>query len=338
MNEVDALNAGPLSPPRAMVMVDAPNLVQPRVFKRGNANLPGEEVPRRFISVLSQGDPQPFVKGSGRLELAQAIASKDNPLTARVMVNRVWLHHFGQGLVRTPSDFGTKGEPPTHPELLDYLATRFMEDGWSLKKLHRLIMCSSTYQQSSDARPDLAEVDPENRLLARANRRRLDFEAMRDALLTATGPVDFTIGGRSVELTASPAIRRRSVYGFIDRQNLPGVFRTFDFASPDTTSPQRHLTTVPQQALFALNSPFVIEQAKRLAASVGHTDAEPIEVRLKELYARVLARKPEAHEIAAAVRFLGAASAAEGTGTEPLTAWERYAQVLLATNEFIFVD
>src|SRR5262249_46633564 len=155
---------------------------------------------------------QPFRQGSGRLELARAIADRDNPLTARVMVNRVWLHHFGAGLVRTPSDFGLRGEPPTHPELLDWLATAFVNHGWSIKKLHRLILLSNTYRQSGSDDPRLLQADPDNRLLARMNRQRLDFEAMRDSLLAVAGRLDRTMGGRAVELTTAQFSGRRSVY------------------------------------------------------------------------------------------------------------------------------
>jgi mono/diheme cytochrome c family protein len=301
---VDELNAGPLAPPRAMAMVDAPQPVKPHVFIRGNPGRPGEEVPRRFLAVLSAGNPQPFKNGSGRMELARAIASKDNPLTARVMVNRVWNLHFGAGLVRTPADFGTKGEAPTNPELLDYLATRFVQDGWSIKKLHRLIMLSSAYQQTSDDRPEAARIDPENRLVWRMNRRRLDFEAFRDSLLAAAGPLDPTMFGRPVELTTAPYAKRRAVYGFIDRQNLPGVFRTFDFATPDTTSAQRHVTTVPQQALFMMNSPFVVEEARALVAKPEYQGQQPYEAQIHELYECVFARKAEASEVDAGLRFV----------------------------------
>ncbi len=307
IRKVDELNAGPLSPPHAMAMQDAPQPVNPRVFIRGDAARPGDPVPRRFLTVLSGGDPKPFTQGSGRLELAQAIASRANPLTSRVMVNRVWALHFGAGLVRTPGDFGVKGEPPTHPELLDYLAARFSAPesegglGWSLKKLHRLMLLSATYQQSSDAAPASISGDPENRLLSHANRRRLDFEATRDALLFASGQLDLTSGGRSVDLIAQPFTKRRTVYGYIDRQNLPGVFRTFDFASPDATSPQRHITTVPQQALFMLNSAFVIEQARALATSFK---SQPREADIQALYARIYARRAEPAEVAAGLGFL----------------------------------
>ncbi|MGB8169300.1 MAG: PSD1 and planctomycete cytochrome C domain-containing protein [Chthoniobacteraceae bacterium] len=303
-NKIDDLNAGPLAPPRAMALFDSPQPVNPHVFVRGNPARPGEQVPRRFLTVLSGGDPKPFAKGSGRLELAQSIASKSNPLTARVMVNRVWNLHFGRGLVRTPGDFGTKGEPPTHPELLDWLASRFMAENWSLKKLHRTIMVSATYQQTSDDRPDAAQADPDNRLVWKMNRRRLDFESMRDSLLACAGQLDLQMGGRGVELAAPPYATRRAVYGYIDRQNLPGVFRTFDFASPDQSSPQRFVTTVPQQALFMMNSPFVLQRAQALVAQPKYQEANAYEEQLQELYRRVLARKAEAAEVDAGLRFV----------------------------------
>jgi mono/diheme cytochrome c family protein len=336
-NKIDALNAGPLAPPRAMAMTDGP-LVDPHVFKRGNPGMRGEAVPRRFLTVLSGGKPEPFQKGSGRLELAQAIASPENPLTARVFVNRVWAHHFGKGLVRSPGDFGTRGDAPTHPELLDWLASRFVEDGWSVKKLHRLIMLSAAYQQSSDVDPKAAQADPENRLLSHANRRRLDFEAMRDSLLSVTGELDRAIGGRSVEITTQPFTRRRTVYSFIDRQNLPGMFRTFDFASPDTSSPQRHVTTVPQQALFMMNSPFVLERARALVAQPRFEQAQPCEEQIQELYSRVFARRAEPREVEAGLRFIGQQIAQPQDAASGLGAWAKYAQVLIETNEFAFVD
>ncbi|MCS7023135.1 MAG: DUF1553 domain-containing protein, partial [Gemmataceae bacterium] len=194
----------PAAPPRAMVLTDASKPVQPRVLLRGNPNNPGEPVPRQFLRVLAGPNRQPFQHGSGRLELAQAIASRDNPLTARVMVNRVWMHHFGQGLVRTPGNFGLRGEPPSHPELLDYLAAEFMEHGWSVKYLHRLILLSNTYRQSSIADAASWQADPDNRWLARWGRQRLEFEALRDALLAVAGRLDRQIGGPAVDLTKKP--------------------------------------------------------------------------------------------------------------------------------------
>jgi hypothetical protein len=298
----DALVAThPGSPPRAMAMEDGP-VVEPVIFKRGNAANPGAKIPRQFLSILTNDKPTPFTSGSGRLELARAIASKDNPLTARVMVNRVWLHHFGQGIVRTPSDFGTRGEPPTHPELLDYLAHAFVNEGWSVKKLHKLIMRSAVYQQASENVAAADAIDPENRLLWRQNRKRLDFEQTRDALLFASGQLDQTIGGRAVDIGSAQATRR-TVYGFIDRQNLPGMFRTFDFASPDATNAQRFNTSVPQQALFMMNSPFVLKQARQIVKRPEVAQA-PAAQRVERLYKTVLGRVPEKDEAELALKFV----------------------------------
>jgi mono/diheme cytochrome c family protein len=324
---------GPGSPPRAMALEDSPKSVNPVVFKRGNPNNRGDPVPRQYLEVLAGEHRKPFTDGSGRLELAQAIASRDNPLTARVMANRVWLWHFGAGLVRTPSDFGLRGEPPTHPELLDWLAATFVDSGWSVKKLHRVILLSNTYQQSSDADAKCVAADPENRLLARANRQRLDFEALRDALLATAGRLDAKMGGPAVEITKAPFPTRRTVYGFIDRQNLPGVFRTFDFASPDATVPQRYQTTVPQQALFLMNSPFVIEQSKAFAARPDVSKLATLEERIDRMHRLAYGRPGDADEVALAKKFLASAKA-----TDKLTVWEQYAQVLLLANEFAFVD
>ena len=295
IDELDATHPG--APPRAMALADNSTPVTQHVFLRGNPSNPGEEAPRRFLKVLAGEKRQPFQHGSGRLELAQAIVSTNNPLTARVFVNRVWLQHFGAPLVRTPSDFGLRSEPPTHPVLLDYLAARFMADGWSLKKLHRLIMLSSAYQQSSANRAAAAQVDPGNQLLWRMNRRRLDFEALRDTLLSVSGVLDPAVGGRPVELTAEPFPARRTVYGFVERQNLPGLFRTFDFASPDATSPQRFSTTVPQQALFLMNSPFVVQQAMHLLHRPELKELATDEERLQALYQLAFQRSPEPEEV-----------------------------------------
>ena len=332
--------SNPDAPARAMVLVDLPSPVQPRIFMRGNPANPGKEVPRQFLQVLSGEKREPFKEGSGRLELAKAIASPNNPLTARVMVNRVWGWHFGQGFVRTPSDFGVRSEPPTHPELLDYLALRFVEDGWSLKKLHRRIMLSAVYQQTSDFNPAAYKADPDNSLLWRMNRRRLDFESMRDSLLSVSGKLDRTIGGRPVDITGDSAVARRTVYGFIDRQNLPGMFRSFDFASPDTHSPLRFTTTVPQQALFMMNSPFAVNQAKALAARPELAQEPEPARRVEKMYRILYGRSPTPDELWAAAEFIrGEEAYASAAGVKQvLSPWEKYAQVLLESNEFVFVD
>ena len=338
--KVEAFQANnPDAPPRAMVLVDNASPGNPRVFLRGNPANPGQEVPRQFLSILTGDKREPFKDGSGRLELAKAIASPDNPLTARVMVNRVWAWHFGNGLVRTPSDFGLRSEPPTHPELLDYLALRFAEGNWSVKKLHRAIMLSATYQQGSDYNAVAHKADPENTLLWRSNRRRLEFEAMRDSILAVSGKLDRALGGRPADITGDSSNPRRTIYGFIDRQNLPGMFRAFDFASPDTHSPQRFTTTVPQQALFMMNSPFAVAQAKALAARPEVAQEPEPSKRVEKLYRLLYGRSPTPDEIWAAAEFIRGEEAHASPGTPAtLTPWEKYAQVLLQSNEFVFVD
>lgn len=323
---------GPQAPPRAMVLQDDAVAYEPRVFVRGNPNRTGAVVPRRFLKVLSDSSNR-FSRGSGRLELARAIASRDNPLTARVLVNRVWMHHFGNGLVRTPGDFGIRSEPPSHPELLDYLAAGFMEDGWSIKTLHRKIMQSAVYQQSSiaAAAPDAA-TDPDNRLLSRFPRRRLDFEAMRDSYLSVAGILDSESGGPPANLFSGSG--RRTVFCFVDRLALPGLFRTFDFPSPDSFSPQRDATTVPPQALFLMNSSFAIDCGRKLAARRDVTAERDFTNRIDRLYRLLFARGPSAAEQEFASEFFGAAPMAR----ESEAHWQRYAQALLMSNEFVFVD
>lgn len=322
---------GPGAPPRAMALVDSATPVEPRVFLRGNPNNPGPAVPRRFLSALSASTPQPFADGGGRLDLARAIASADNPLTPRVLVNRVWMHHFGAPLVSTPGDFGLRSDPPTNPALLDHLAYQFTHgDGWSLKALHRRIMLSSTYRQSSDDRPAARAVDPENLFLWRMNRRRLDFEALRDAALFTSGRLDQTLGGPPfADVSAPPdAATRRTLYARIDRLNLPGLFRTFDFPDPNAMSPRRDSTTVPPQALFLMNHPFLIAASRALAARsevVAVPDASP---RVDRLYHLLYGRAPTAAEMGLAVAF----------ATDPGGGWDRLAQALLMSNEFAFVD
>ncbi len=262
--------------------------VPAHVFLRGNPNNPGALTPPHFLSCLGGSDEKTFKDGSGRLELARSIIDPENPLTARVIVNRVWMHHFGAGLVRTPSDFGFRGDPPTHPELLDYLALKFVESGWSLKKLHRLLMTSAAYRQASADNEAARKIDPENQLLWRMNRRRLEIESLRDSMLAAAGRLDLTMGGVPFSLTAQPSVPRRSVYGFIERGRVPGLLSAFDFASPDQHAPMRYVTTVPQQALFFLNSPFVAEQARALASRPEVAAAPTASEKVRKLIPRDL--------------------------------------------------
>jgi len=283
---------------------------------------------------MAESERQPFVEGSGRLELARKIAAPDNPLTRRVIVNRLWMHHFGEPLVLSPSDFGVRSDPPTHPELLDWLAMRLLDDGWSLKSLHRRMVVSATYRQTSLDRPECRSADPENRLLWRANRRRLELEAVRDTLLALAGRLDGAMYGRPVELTKAPFPRRRAVYGYIDRQDLPNLFRVFDIASPDSSTPRRPRTTVPQQALFLMNSPLVIEQAQAVAAALPQGDSIDDGQRIAALYRTVLQRPPTSDEEAIGREFIAAAQG----GDMKLSAWEQYAQLLLLTNEVMYID
>jgi len=334
--ELDVSHPG--SPARAMVLNDAPVPVNPRVYIRGNPGRPGKEVPRRFLRALSPGgEAKPFADGSGRLGLARAIASPENPLTARVMVNRIWHHHFGVGLVPTPSDFGLRGEAPSHPELLDFLARRFVEGGWSVKAIHRLILLSNAYRQRSDRRDDGFAADPQNRLLWRQNRRRLDFESTRDAVLAVAGRLDPGMGGKPVELFNPKALStRRTIYGLVDRYDLDPTYRTFDFPSPDISNPQRPSTTVPQQALFLLNSPFLLDQAHHLASRPDIAGLPDLDARIGRLYLDLLGRPAEPQELELGRRFVEGRSKEEGKdGPSP---WEEYVQVLLMTNEFAFVD
>jgi hypothetical protein len=320
---------GPGAPPRAHILTDAPAPYEPYVFLRGNPNNHGPSVRRQFLGMLAGPNPQPFQHGSGRLELARAITDRNNPLTARVLVNRIWLHHFGKGLVGTPSDLGLRSDPPTHPELLDHLATMFVKDGWSIKKLHRLILLSAVYQQQSDDRPDCRRVDPENALLGKMNRRRLDFEAMRDALLAVSGRIDRTQGGPSVK-DIQGSSGRRTVYAFLDRLHVPGLFRTFDFPFPDASSPRRDTTTIPQQALFLMNNPFVLECARRLVQLPEIAAEKDCVRRVDRLYRRLYGRGPTTDEVSLAREFTG--------GGMETSRWVRYAQGLLMANEFAFVD
>jgi len=326
-----------LGTPAALYLTDREPEPNPRVFNRGSASRLGEEVPRHFLRVLAGPERKPFTKGSGRLELARAIASADNPLTARVMVNRIWQHHFGTGLVKTPSDFGLRAESPSHAELLDWLARRFIADGWSVKSMHRLILSSAVYQQGSvngiarsqpfgtgaipprHTRPSLSDRtlpltdpyaayaaggDPDNRLLSYFPIRRLEFEALRDAMLAASGELDRTAGGKPVELLDA-GNKRRTVYALVDRQFLPGTFRTFDFANPDIHVAVRHETTVPQQALFFLNGTFAASRARALAKRFADL---PPDKRVQQFHQTLYQRDATRSEVAAALRFVKSAS------------------------------
>ena len=395
-NKIDALElTHPGAPARAHVLVDNSTPKDSPIFLRGEAENQGPTVPRQFLECLSGPNRKPFTRGSGRIELANAIASKSNPLTARVMVNRIWQHHFGEGIVTTPDDFGTMGSGASHPELLDYLASYFMDHKWSVKEMHRLILTSQTWQQGSDNNPRFAQIDPFNRLLWRQNLRRLEFEPVRDSLLAIGGKLDTNVYGKPVplamakgrnfraQLVLEPSHRpvdvgyttRRTVYGYIDRSDLPEVFNHFDFASPSMENGRRHQTTVPQQALYLMNSPLVVEQARNVVARPDVVACKTDEERIKRLYEIIYQRLPRADELKLGHEFLDdaatpadaapAAAASEpirpGKGKfqeqmkskreafiatrkagvrdmKPLDAWAEYAHALLLANEASFVN
>jgi hypothetical protein len=386
----------PGAPPRAHVMVDGPKPADAPILVRGQIETPGEVVPRRFLEVLSGANRPRFDDGSGRLDLAKAIADTRNPLTARVLVNRVWQHHFGEGFVSTPDDLGNQSSPPAHPELLDWLATRFMADGWSIKKLHKLMLMSATWQQNSRNNPEFAAKDPFNRMLWRANVRRLEFEPLRDSILSIGGTLDLAVGGHPIDLEGGtrapqgrgrgrgrgsvadqlPADPRRSVYGFIDRADMAEVLNTFDYPNPNATMGKRYETIVPQQALFLMNSPLVIEQVRNVVNRDAFREAASDEARISLLYELFFQRPPRDEEIRAGQEFVAAFQPTAASRTEPaaagrgrrgagapdgaqrgrgqgpgragrgaapparvpLSGWQEYAHALLLTNEAMFVN
>jgi hypothetical protein len=337
------------------------------VFLRGNVENEGSAVPRHFLQVLSAEPPQPFTHGSGRLELAEAIVNPGNPLTARVLVNRVWGQMFGRPLAATPSNFGKLGEPPTHPELLDDLAVRFMENGWSLKWLLREMAMSATYQQSSIAERGVPSaefeagkalattnpkseisnpksqisnlksqisnpqsLDPANTLLWRMNRKRLDVERWRDAILSAAGRLDPTVGGPSME-PHDPEETRRTLYARISRLDLNDMLSLFDFPDPNAHSDRRNATTTPLQKLFVLDSPWMVRQADALAERIQREGGATEEARIDYAYRLLYSRPAGPEELQLAAEYLGPE---EGRPER----WQEYAQVLLAASETMFVD
>ena len=301
------------------------------IQKRGNPNTTGAVVPRRFLSAFpaKDGKPRRFVTGSGRLDLAEAIVEDATPLTARVMVNRVWKNHFGRGIVETPSEFGVQGDAPTHPDLLNDLTARFVANGWSLKFLHREILLSAAWQQSSLA-PVSERRDPENKLVARMSRRRLDVEAWRDAILSVSGTLDLRLGGVAEEI-ASEKNRRRTLYGTVHRHELDAMLRLHDFPDPSSHSPARTETTSPLQMLFTLNSPFALGQADAFAARIERESPMDWRKRVRHAYTLTFQRAPSQREMAAAEHFFG-------TRSNDRLAWTEYAQALLGSNEFLFLD
>jgi cytochrome c553 len=341
--------AAPPEPTLVMAVKDEAQPANLRLHVRGDPHHLGDEIPRGVLSVLAgAGRPTMPPSQSGRLELARWLADGRNPLTARVYVNRVWKHLFGEGIVRTVDNFGAQGERPSHPELLDFLAVRFMENGWSTKSLIRDILRSRTYGLSTRADESLVQADPENRLFGRAARRRVDAEVLRDAMLAVSGKLDRRAGASPVaglggRVSDIPALLRqqsessalRSVYLPVLRNELPKLFEVFDFADPDTTTGRRNATTVATQALYLMNNPFVMDQAEEAARRLlARTDGD--EARLADLYRRALGRAPSPREAEAARRFL--AQFPESAGGRELNPWTALCHSVFSSAEFRFVD
>lgn len=345
----------PVFPVAMSVSEDTPQNL--RVHIRGSHTTLGKEVPRQFLQIMAGEHQKPIENNrSGRLELAQWLGSPEHPLTARVMINRIWKQHFGTGIVRSPDNFGRLGDRPTHPELLDWLAVQFVEQGWSIKAMHRLIMLSSTYQMSTAFNKNSAESDPENKLYWRANRRRLEAEAIRDSILAVAGTLDLNMGGsmlptanrKYVTSTANVdpvayKTNRRSVYLPVVRSALYDVFQAFDFADPSVLSGKRVSTTVAPQALFMMNSEIVSEQTKALAESLLADQALNEATRIQRLFELAFSRPATQQEIDRALAYIEhyakAMQAMKKTPEESrLRAWQSYCRVIIASNEFIYVE
>lgn len=303
---------------------------------RGNPNRTGATVRRRFIAVLSQDQPPTFTDGSGRRELAEAMLHECQALVARVLVNRIWRLHFGRGLVDTPSDFGSQGDPPSHPELLEDLARRFIEHDWSIKWLHTELMLSATYRQRSGA---AGSDDPTDKFYTRAPLRRLEVEQWRDAMLAASGTLDASLGGPPQELSRTDN-HRRTIFGTVKRRELSDLLRLYDFPDPITHSPNRITTTTPLQQLFTLNSPLMLDQAAALCRKIdfdaqadqaaGAPTAQPSpSQRIESAYQALFARRPSSEELRLGLAFLSGQAEQR---------WHEYVQVLLGSNEFNFVE
>ncbi|MCB1019874.1 MAG: PSD1 domain-containing protein [Bryobacterales bacterium] len=337
------------NPPMACA-VNEGEIVDQKVLVRGNVHNPGEPVAKRFPIALAGRDQAPITSGSGRLELAHWLGSEHNPLTARVMANRLWQWHFGEGLVRTPNNFGKLGEKPTHPELLDYLAARFVESGWSIKQMHRLLMLSSAYRMSADATPEQREKDQENRYWSRFEPRRLEVEEMRDSLLTLDGSLDLTVGGALMEGQGTDkefsdarkslhpdSTKRRTVYLPVRRSNLPTLFSLFDFGDAAISNAQRTQTNVAPQALYMMNSVFVEERAGALASELLKDEALDDAGRVREAYRIVLNRPATADRVDQALSYI-AGFPTDGADDGRSLAWTSFCRTLIASNQFLYVN
>ena len=339
--------SAPPEPPMAYAPAEGESVEQ-HVFIRGNHNNPGEAAPKQFPVILAGEDQEPVTNGSGRLELAAWLASPDHPLTSRVIVNRLWHWRFGQGLVRTPNNFGIMGERPTHPALLDYLARRFARNGWSWKAMHRLMMLSNTYQMGSRVSDEAWAKDSGNRLWSRFNRRRLTVEEMRDSLLALDGSLDLSMGGALTESLDSYGFenayldpdetRRRTVYLPIYRNRMPSLLTLFDFADPSTSIAVRPKTNIAPQGLYFLNSGFVQERSQALASYLLQLDLPGDAGRVEKAYWIALTRKPQPQEVDEALDYLAGYPVADDNSDLPLERWRSFCRLLLGSNEYHYVN
>ena len=336
----------PKDEPGPLRLVDSENLRPAVIFKRGQPGQRGDTVPKRFVNFLATVS-RPMETGSGRLDMAKAIVDRSNPLTARVFVNRIWGWYLGAPLVDTPSDFGMRCPSPPQRELLDHLATDFVVDDFSIKRLVKRVVMSNTYRRSSANQSESFAIDPENFHWWRGNRKRLDFESLRDAVLVACQLIDPTLGGPSIKLIDPPFSNRRTFYAYIDRQNLPGVFRSFDFASPDAHVPNRLSTTVPQQGLFMMNSPMIEHYATEFTKRIVESDPlielkfdeskkEKTEQILETIFQSILLRNPTAGELARSMDYVRSNN--RGSFDIATFAWTDFIKAILSTNEFCFID
>jgi len=341
-------DAAPPEPPFACGVAEGER-VQQHVFLRGNHDSQGDLVAKAFPAILAGENQAPIEKGSGRLELAKWLARPDNPLPARVMVNRIWQGHFGEGLVRSANNFGIVGERPSHPELLDWLAETFIAQGWSVKKMHRLIMLSSAYQMSSEVTPEKHEKDADNRLLSRFEVRRMTVEEIRDSLLQLDGSLDVTMGGtlQTGEGTDKEfsdgrkslhpdSTKRRTVYLPLRRSNLATLLTLFDFGDGTTSTEIREQTNVAPQALFMMNSNFVTERSRSLAQLLLKTETADLD-RINRAWYKVLGREPVREEAEASLRYVQGFPGKATDDTGRLLAWSSLCRTLIASNDFIYI-
>ena len=322
--------------------------LEARILIRGNVASKGAVVPRQFLQIISGENQTPIKQGTGRLEMARWLTSPEHPLTARVIANRIWQNHFGEGIVRTPNNYGRTGEPPTHPELLDFLARSFMQSGWSFKSMHRMLLLSSTYQMSSQTTPEAHEIDPPNRLFSRANRRRLDFEEIRDSLLTYSGELDMTMGGvpdpgqnvdwrkagAYISANKEPLLSvRRSVYLPLRRSRMPSLLTLMDFGDATTPGEGRARTNTAPQALFMMNSDYVTERSRRFSESLQRETND--EARVNTAYLTITGRPADREQILTALEYIAGVRIKTG---DAAAAWQSFCRALLVSNAFLYVD